>query len=201
MSDFILVQNRPLSGAKNSVGPKWQSNNVEMRESVREINNENREFMTAASTGITVSSFNKQRGKKKSAFIDQRSAMNKKHQKSRKSNSTPSIFNSIFTSCTLRSEAVFLSHKCHVTDHYISTLCSREKNRYFSPLLKACQKDRISNTIHWFFLSFYIQFISEYIAVFMFNNDFLSQNCDINSQFWEIKSELQDINSWELEQL
>lgn len=83
MSDFILVQNRPLSGAQNSVGPKGQSNNVEMRESVREINNENREFMTAASTGITVSSFNKQRGKKKSAFIDQRSAMNKKHQKSR----------------------------------------------------------------------------------------------------------------------
>lgn len=132
MSDFILVQNRLLSGAQNSVGPKGQSNNVE-RESVREIKNENREFMTAASTGITVSSFNKQRGKKKrgtgSAFIDQRSAMKKKHHKSRKSNSTPSIFNSIFTSCTLCSEAVFLSHKCHVTDHYISTLCSREREK------------------------------------------------------------------------
>lgn len=44
MSDFILVQNRLLSGAPNSVGPKGQSNNVEKRESVREINNENRVY-------------------------------------------------------------------------------------------------------------------------------------------------------------
>lgn len=61
MSDVILVQNGLLSEAPNSVGPKGQSNNVERRESVREINKENREFTTAASTGITVSSFNKQR--------------------------------------------------------------------------------------------------------------------------------------------
>lgn len=44
MSDFILVQNRLLPGTSNSVGLKGQSNNIERRESMREINYENRVY-------------------------------------------------------------------------------------------------------------------------------------------------------------
>ncbi len=141
------AQNRLLLGTSNSVGLKGHSINIERRESMREINIKNREFTTAASTGITGRSFNK---------LNQISAMNKTHHKSRQSNSTPSIINLIFTSCTLCSEAVFLSHKCHVTDHYISTLCSREREKliFLFPLLKACPKYRTSNTIHQIFCHF-----------------------------------------------
>lgn len=114
---------------------------------MREINIENREFTTAASTGITVRSFNK---------LNQISAMNKTHHKSRQSNSTPSIINLIFL---LHAHFVLKQYFWAINVTWLITILAlsaaeREKMIFLFPLLKACPKYRTSNTIHQIFCHF-----------------------------------------------